>query len=170
MPLAHGQSTGPGPVDEYRVKAAILYNLARFVSWPAGAFADSTAPFVICVLGADPFGARLEEVLRGHHIGERGIKAVRLAEVKPGCHVLFLSNSEQRRLPALLGQLRGSGALTVGELEDFTKLGGMVRLSTQGEQVRFDINVPAAAAEDLKVSARLMALASGARRAGEPQP
>jgi hypothetical protein len=168
--VALGQSAPAERVDEYRVKAAILYNLARFVTWPSAAFANPGAPFVICVLGTDPFGSQLEDVVRGHQIGERGVVTTRISEAKSGCHVLFISNSERRRLPSIIEQLRGKGSLTVGEADDFTKLGGMVGLSTRGEQVRFDINVAATTAERLQVSARLMSLASGARRAGESGP
>lgn len=169
-PPARGQSALAAPVDEYRLKAAVLYNLARFVSWPPRAFAEPTAPMSICVLGDDPFGSRLDEVVRGHQIGVRPIVTVRVSQVRAGCHVLFISSSEQRRLPALLASLRGTGALTVGESGDFTALGGMVGLSTKGDQVRLDINVAAADAEQLKISARLLALTSGRRRAAEGGP
>jgi hypothetical protein len=168
-PPVHGQSP-TARVDEYRVKAAVLFYLARFVSWPQSAFADATAPMAICVLGDDPFGARLDEIVRGNQIGVRSVVTARVSEVRAGCHVLFISSSEQRRLPALIASLRGSGALTVGEAGDFTALGGMVGLSTKGDQVRLDINVAAADAEHLKISARLLALSSGRRRAAEGGP
>jgi hypothetical protein len=84
--------------------------------------------------------------------------------------VVFISGSELRRLPAIIGDLRGTRALTVGESADFTALGGMVGLSTKGEQVRLDINLEATAAEHLKVSARLLALTSGRRRTTEGEP
>ena len=165
----HGQAPANAPVDEYRVKAAVLFNLARFVNWPAERFANATAPFSICVLGTDPFGARLDDVVRGHRVGERSIVTQRINDVSPGCHLLFISTSEQRRLPLLMGKLRGSGALTVAEFSDFTQLGGMVGLITSGDQVRFDINLAATSAEQLKVSARLLAVA-GKRRSGEGAP
>jgi hypothetical protein len=165
----HGQSPSTAPVDEYRVKAAVLYNLARFVSWPPERFENSSAPLSICVLGTDPFGSRLDDVVRGHRVGERGIVIQRINDVGPGCHVLFVSSSEQRRLPLLMGRLRGSGALTVAEFADFTQLGGMVGLITSGDQIRFDINLAATSAEQLKISARLLALA-GKRRTEEAQP
>jgi hypothetical protein len=166
-PVALGQTVPTERVDEYRVKAAILYNLSRFVEWPVDAFPDSAAPLVICVLGTDPFGSALDDAVRGHRAGDRAIVAKRIRDVTPGCHVLFIANSERRRLPTLIEQLRVRRALTVGEAEDFTKQGGMVGLTTKGEQVRFAINLPAAVAAQLKVSARLMALASGPRQSGD---
>jgi hypothetical protein len=168
----HGQPAAvpERPVDEYRVKAAVLYNLAKFVSWPASAFAHPDAPFVICVLGTDPFGAKLDDVVRGHRVSHREVRAQRVSHPGDGCHLLFVAQSEYRRLPDILEQSRGRRVLTVGEGEDFTTLGGMVGLRTKGNHVRFDINLAAATAEQLNVSARLLSLATGTRRVAEEEP
>ncbi|HEU5051094.1 MAG TPA: YfiR family protein, partial [Gemmatimonadales bacterium] len=64
-PAAAAQSAVPAGSLEYQVKAAYLLNFARYVSWPEGAFASPTAPLPICVLGADPFGNALDEVVAG---------------------------------------------------------------------------------------------------------
>jgi hypothetical protein len=168
-PVVRGQPAATRRVDEYQLKAAVLYNLARFVEWPPDAFAGPSAPLSICVLGVDPFGAALDEAVRGHRVGDRPLATRRMTDVASGCHVLFIANSERRRLPAVVDQLRDTAALTVGEVEDFTLHGGMVGLTTAGDQIKFDINVAAATKARLKISARLMALASGARRtAGQP--
>jgi YfiR/HmsC-like len=151
-------------VDEYRLKAAVLYNLAKFVEWPDEAFADATAPLVVCVLGVDPFGAALDDTLRGHSVGGHAASAKRIAEVTPGCHVLFVANSEAKRLPAILERLRTSSVLVIGDAVGFVDRGGMIGLVTDDERVRFDVNLRAAERARIKISARLMALASSVRR------
>jgi uncharacterized protein DUF4154 len=154
-------------VDEYRLKAAVLYNLAKFVEWPDDAFADPAAPLVVCVLGVDPFGAALDETLRGHSVGRHAAVAKRIGEVTPGCHVLFVANSEAKRLSVILERLRTTSVLVVGEATGFIDRGGMIGLSTDDDRVRFDVNLPAADRARIKISARIMALASAVRRSEE---
>jgi hypothetical protein len=154
-------------VDEYQVKAAVLYNIAKFVDWPADAFADAATPLVICILGVDPFGTILDDTLKGHMVGKRPVLAKRITDVTSGCHLLFVANSERRRLPSIFDRVRRTSMLTVGEAEGFADQGGMIGLATDGNRVRFDINVEAVDGARLKLSARLMALASAVRRPGE---
>ena len=162
-----GHASAPGAaVDEYRLKAAILYNLTKFVEWPPTAFGDSSAPLVLCIIDIDPFGPRLDDALRGHTVGGRPLVVRRTAEAARGCHLLFIANSERRRLATIIDQLRKTAALTVGDIEDFIDQGGMIGLSTEGDRVRFDINIEAAGQARLKVNSRLMALAATIKRAG----
>jgi hypothetical protein len=156
--------------DEYRVKAAILFNLARFVEWPATAFPGPAAPLVICVVGTDPFGPVLDETLQGHTVGGRQTAVRRLPDVAAGCHVVFIASSEEKRVADILERLRGSSVLTLSELDGFTEQGGTIGLSTAGDRVRFDINASAAEAARLTVSARVMALASSVRRGAGARP
>ena len=156
--VATAQSRVPSQAGEYDVKAAILYNLLKFVEWPADAFAAANTPVAICVLGADPFGALLDDSVRGHQVGGRGIVVRRLTEVAPGCHVLFISLSETRRLSMILDRLRTMSVLTVGEQEQFVDGGGIIELRTE-DRVRFAINVEAADRARLRLSARLLMLA-----------
>lgn len=163
-------TTGPGPlVDEYRVKAAILYHLAKFVDWPADAFASPATPMAVCVLGADPFGAVLDESIGGRQVAGRPVLVRRIAEPEGGCHVLFISTSERRRLALIVERLGTAGVLTVSEEDGFTRLGGIVELITEGERVRFHINTAAAERARLRVSARLLALAANQKAPGGPR-
>ncbi len=150
----------PDRAEEYRLKAAILFNLAKFVDWPENAFSDPGAPLVLCVLGSDPFGSSLDDVLRGRSIGRRTVVARRIAGLAQGCHVLFIAGSERKRVSAITERLRDASVLTVSEDDAFTSQGGMIALETEGERVRFDINGGAAERAGLKVSARLLSLAS----------
>lgn len=151
-------------VDEYRVKAAILYSLAKFVSWPSDAFPEPTTPFVMCVLGPDPFGPVLDEVLRGHLVSGRAVVARRVTETSVGCHVLFVGESNPKRLAEVVDRLRNSSVLTVGESAAFTENGGMVGLATAGDRVRFEINADAVERARLRVSAQVLALATSVKR------
>ena len=149
----------PARADEYRVKAAILFNLAKFVDWPRSVFTGASAPLVLCVLGADPFGSVLDDTLNGRLVGGRPLVAMRITEVTHGCHMLFVTGGERKRLAVIADQLGGTSVLTVGEDEAFTEDGGMISLAVDGERVRFGINGRVAERAGLKVSARLLALA-----------
>src|SRR5580704_1189802 len=78
------------PASEYQVKAVFLFNFSQFVSWPAGTFGRSDSPIVIAVLGRDPFGADLDAVVNGEHVGERALVVRRYQDVSEikDCHIL----------------------------------------------------------------------------------
>lgn len=155
----------PGPAGEYQVKAAFLYNFAKFVEWPAGAFETAQAPFLVCVLGADPFGTDLERTLKNEKIGGREINVRRIKRVqeREGCHILFVSKSERDSLPQILGALKNAAVLTVSEFDSFTQLGGMINLYVEDRRIRFEINVAPAENAGLKISSKLLKLAKVTR-------
>ncbi len=166
--LALASAEGPPRVEEYRLKAAVLYNLAKFVDWPDEAFSDPGAPLVVCVLGGDPFGPALDDTLKGHMVGGHPAVVRRIADLAPGCHVLFVSDVKQ--LPAVVDRVHDTSVLTVGETAGFVEQGGMIGLTTDNDRVRFDVNLAAAERAHLKISARVMALATSVRRGGERHP
>jgi len=151
--------------DEYRVKAAIIYNLARFVDWPTDAFTAPAAPMTVCVVGVDPFGDVLDEAFKGHLVGGRSIVVRRLPDVQPGCHVVFISGSERKHLAVIADRLRNTSVLTVSEEEGFGSLGGMIELFTEGDRIRFNINIAALEGARLRASARLREIASNEKHA-----
>ena len=152
--------------DEYRVKAAMLFNFTRFIEWPAEVFSSPTTPLTVCVLGVDPFGGILEDALKGHSVGGRAIQIKRIADVEPGCHVVFISGSERKRMSVIADRLRTSGALTISEEEGFGTVGGMIELFTDGESVKFNIYTGALEQSRLRASARLIALAANQKHGG----
>jgi hypothetical protein len=164
VPRAHAESGAVPSADEYRVKAAVLYNIARFVEWPASAFPDAASPVVLCIVGADPFGGALDETLKGRTIVGRQIAIKRVADARDGCHVVFIAYSEQKRVADLLDRLGTAHALTISDIDRFTERGGVVGLATAGDRVRFDVNIAAAERARLTVSARVLSLASAVRR------
>lgn len=146
---------------EYQVKAAFLFNFARFVEWPPRAFASPTSPIAVCVLGEDPFGEALNRVVAGKMLNERTLMVRRAKKLRDlsGCEILFISSSERERLPEILEELRNAPVLTVGETEGFASRGGEVQFTLEESRVHFLINVDAAERAGLKVSSKLLNLA-----------
>ena len=146
---------------EYKVKAAYLFNFAKFIEWPPKAFSAQNTPFTFCVLGADPFGADLERTIKNETVGGREIAIRRLKRIQERdlCHVLFISSSEKDNLPQILGVLKNSSVVTVSEFDSFTQQGGMINLYVEDHRVRFEINLGPAENAGLRISSKLLKLA-----------
>lgn len=158
-------ATARQPIDEYALKAAFLYNFAKFVAWPAGSFRNSTDPLRVCVLGENRFGRGLEDALRGKDVGGRPLIASQVATAREGCgcQMLFISSSEKKRLGTILEELRGSSVLTVGETEGFAERGGIMNLKVADGRIRLEVNITAADQSGLRISAKLLSLARTVR-------
>ena len=156
--VARAQATPP---TEYQVKAAFLFNFAKFTEWPADSFANSESPFLVCVLGKDPFGRMLDDTLQGKTILEHPIVVDRLRDAAGArnCQLVFVGRSEAVRLTAVLEALRGSSALVVGETDGFARFGGAIELILEEDRVGFIINPDAAGRAGLRLSSKLLALA-----------
>jgi hypothetical protein len=157
VPNGHAQDALP----EYQVKAAYLFNFLKFVEWPGDAFPDSLAPIVIGIVGDDPFGNALPEVVVGKTVQGRDlvIRGYRAGENMRGATILFISASEKKRLPQILASLHGSSVLTVADMDGFLDGGGMIQFLSENDRVRFAINVSAASQARLKISSKLLSLA-----------
>ena len=149
------------PPTEYQIKAAFLFNFAKFVQWPQAAFTGAASPIVVGVLGENPFHDDLARTIRNKSIDEHPlvIKEFRSPTEATNCHILFISTSEKNRLPEILKGLKGTSVLTVGEMEHFTESGGMINFVLKGKKIRFQINNDEAARAGLKISSKLMSLA-----------
>ncbi len=160
------QAQAPAPT-EYQVKAAFLYNFGKFVEWPPGTLADSS--FAICVLGDDPFGPALDQVIEGKSVHGKKLVAHRLGRIEEAgkCHVLFVSSSENGRLSQVLTSLRGRRVLTVGDTEGFAHRGGIINFRLVENKVRFEINLDAAERAGLTVSSQLLKLATVIRESSQ---
>jgi len=150
------QAAPPSP--GYQLKAIFLFNFAQFVEWPPLALGDGPAPLVIGVLGDDPFGSYLDETVRGEKIGEHPIvvRRYRRPEDVTGCNVLFISRSEADRMGQIVAGLKGQSILTVGDVDDFNRVGGIVRFVTEQGRIRLRIDAKAAQAAGLKISSKLL--------------
>jgi hypothetical protein len=152
---------------EYGVKAAYLQKFAPFVAWPSSAFTSPTSPFLLCVLGRDPFGTTLDQAVSGQSIGGHPMVVRRLDHVDgaSGCHILYLGTSRSQSAAAALQAVRGAPTLTV---TDGAPAGAVIQFAVKGSRVRFDIDIGAAAANRLTISSKLLALAMSVR--SDPGP
>lgn len=154
---AHLDARAP---SEYQAKAASLYNIARFVEWPRGTFTRQDSPFVVCVIGTDPFERSLDEAVAGKAIAGRVITVRRLAPIQApaGCHILFVAAPEAQQ-PAIMDYCQAAGILTVGDGERFAERGGHVGLYMESNRVRLAVNMTSADQAGLRISSKLLSLA-----------
>lgn len=147
------------------MKAAFLFNFAKFVEWPTSAFRGDSTALHIAILGDDPFGPILDRIVENKTLNGRTFKVDRyldMANIK-NCQVLYIGHSQERWLTKILAQAQQKQILTVGESTDFLKAGGIIRLLTIGNKVRFEIEPEVAAASGLVISSRLLKLAENLR-------
>ena len=150
-----------GPT-EYQVKAAFIYNFARFVEWPTQSFADASSPMVIGLLGDNPFGKNMDAFIAGKEINGHPLQFKELASPAEAvnCQILFISKSEKSRLPNILAGLSTASVLTVSDLDNFADKGGMIYLFLDDQRrVRFQIDNDTAKKAGLTISSKLLELA-----------
>jgi hypothetical protein len=145
---------------EYAVKAAFLYNFAKFVKWPADAFSDAQSPFVLGIIGEDPFGSALDAIRR-KSVGNRKLVITRLDKLEDikKCHMLYISRPRENDLDQIFARLKGLNVLTVSDIEGFALKGGIIGLFKVGNKIRFEINVNSVKRSGLQVSSKLLNLA-----------
>lgn len=146
---------------EYEVKAAFLYNFAKFTTWPPDAFATADAPLVVGVLGKDPFGATLDGALNGKQVGARRLVIERYAGVEQlgRCHVLFVADSERERHAEILKACEGRPTLVVCDIAGFAAKGATASFYIEKNNVRFEMNPAAAKRARIQLSSQLLKLA-----------
>jgi hypothetical protein len=160
--LAAGSSRAQDATpSEYQLKAAFLFNFAKFVEWPPDSSGESTAPFVIGILGSSPFGDDLQQTIQGKSINNRPLitREVHSLTEATNCQILFISTSERKRLPEIFKTLGDAHVLTVGENDQFIRAGGMINFVMEEQKIRFQINNDAAKRVGLKISSKLLGLA-----------
>jgi hypothetical protein len=162
---SHAQTNGSSDSSEYLIKAGFTYNFAKLMQWPASAFPQPDSPIVIGVLGVDPFGGTLDQVLAGKNVNGRGFVVRHLKwggnelnQLKD-CNILFVSNSEMAHVDEILRLVKGLPVLTIGEMPNFAQRGGIINFILEDDKVRFEVNVEAAKQADINISSRLLTLA-----------
>ena len=146
---------------EYQVKAVFLYNFTQFIEWPPEAFAQPDAPLVIGILGPDPFGKYLDETVQGEKINGHPLVVQRfntLAEIAR-CQILFVNTDEKSQWKQIFEYAKAQHVLTVGDVTNFSKQGGMIRFFPEENKIRIRINLTSVKNADLKVSSKLLRLA-----------
>ena len=151
-PHAYAEHARPA---EYEVKAAFIYNFAKFIEWPA----DAGASFNLCVLGEDPFGAALD-LINGKPVRDKNVavKRIKSHQQLKTCQIVFISASEKEHLPQILDAVENLSVLTIGDTNGFTQQGVAINFYIEDEKVRFEINPKAAESADLKISSKLLKL------------
>jgi hypothetical protein len=146
------------PTAEYQVKAAYLFNFGQFVEWPMQAYDSPSAPFVIGVVGEDPFGDTLDAVVAGESLGGHPlvVRRFRKNEDISACNILFIGRSEAARLDETLKVLKGRSVLTVTDIAGAERRGAIIVLVNDNNRIRMRINVGAAKASNLVISSKLL--------------
>ena len=160
----HAQRSNP---SEYEVKAAYLYDFGKFVAWPAKVAAADD--FSICVLGEDPFGPTFDATIAGEAINGKKVVVNRIAKPHEAmsCRILFISASEESQLKEILATLDKTSVLTVSDISQFTRRGGMIQFVIDASRVRFEVNVTTAERAGLTLSSQLLKVAINVRKTGD---
>lgn len=156
-----------GSAEEYQIKAAFLFHFAQLVDWPSDANETTGTSVNLCMFENESHRQEILNSIDGKPIGGRTFHVRMLHPLQDahGCNLLFMSNDNARRELAILNNLRGLPILTVGEDDEFLADGGMIRFRLDGDHIRFDINLAAAESSGLRISSRLLLLATHVQRA-----
>ncbi len=154
--IAAGGVTDVAP--DVAVKAALLYNFAKFAEWPG---LPAGAPIAFCIVGNDAIAAALVETVRGQNINGHALDVLRPQDSAtwPACHLLFIAESETRRSTVGLEAIKTLAVLTVSDGKDFSQAAGIIEVYVEGGRMRFAINVDDADRSGLHLSSRLLGLA-----------
>lgn len=152
-------------INEYLMKAAYIYNFAKFVDWPPEAFKSAADPISICVFDQSALLHTMAEAVNGETVDDRKLVVRQIADpqLSGNCHILFIGSSDLKLWQTVL---RGpqTGILTVGESDGFIAAGGVVNLRLNGNKIRIEINVNAAERQKLRISPKLLSLAQTVKR------
>jgi hypothetical protein len=146
---------------EYQIKSVFLFNFTQFVTWPENAFPSAQAPFVIGILGNDPFGNYLKEAVSGEKVNGHPLLIERYTspdQIK-NCHILFITANEVNKTQELATKLKNEHVLTVSDANHFLKQGGMIRFFNKNNKIQIQINQEATKAAELTISSKLLRLA-----------
>lgn len=146
---------------EYQVKAVFLFNFTQFVEWPDKILSTDNEPLIIGILGDDPFGAFLDETIKGETVNGHPLTVQRFTKIDQltTCHVLFICQTEKKQLKDILLSVEHKNILTVSDINNFAKQGGIIRFVTENNKTRLRINLEAAKKEGLTISSKLLRLA-----------
>jgi len=143
---------------EYDLKAAFLFHFAQFVQWPPEALPEKNTPLTIGILGEDPFGNSLDEIVANESVGGHKLLVRRFQKLSQAdsCHILFISSSEKSRMEQVLSRMNRRSILTVGETKDFAQRSGIIGFVVAGKRLRLAVNLAAANAARLTISSKLL--------------
>lgn len=156
--LLFAQAQASAVPSEYELKAAFIYQIARFVEWPATPGAP--ASLRLCVIGGNPFGAALESI-RGKPVNESKVEIslLDMNEDTRACNILFIAAAAERNIERIIAISRGAGVLTIGDTYGFAQRGLMVNFLIENGKIQFEINLDASRRAGLRISSQLLKLA-----------
>jgi hypothetical protein len=144
-------------INEYTIKAAFIYNFARFTQWP-----DESNELKVCIYGDDPFGSSIDR-LNGKQSKGRTIQVIRTRSIEDvkSCHIAFLNiiPPERRLFARALQDIENANVLTISDAEGVVDFGVMIGLKIDRDKVAFDVNHTVAKATEIEISAKLLMLA-----------
>jgi hypothetical protein len=154
--VAPALAAGP---TEYQVKAVFLFNFAQFVAWPPQALGAADAPFSICIVGDDPFGAELDVTVRGENVQGHPFAVRRYrdpGDIETACRIVFIGASQLTQLEKIVKSLGDRAILTVSDLDQSAERGTMIQFASEHNRLRLRINIAAAKAAGLTISSKLL--------------
>jgi hypothetical protein len=145
---------------EYEVKAAFIYNIAKFVEWPQTYLPDLKSAVNFCVLGTDPFGKALSQI-EGKNVKDRKLQVKHVATIKDSrnCHMLFISSSEKEQVSRVVESLKDTATLTIGDVAGFARQGVMINFYMENSRIRFEVNTERSKRSKVVISSQLLKLA-----------
>lgn len=146
--------------SDYKLKAAYVYNIAKFTTWPARSFKDENTPLKIAILGRAPTGMHLKS-LNDQMISKHPIKVINISDIREcgDCHIIFISDEYKNNMKAIKAALNESPILTISDMDEFIKSGGLVSLDPVNHRLAISINLPEVKSKGLEFSSKLLKLA-----------
>jgi YfiR/HmsC-like len=160
--LSTNTTAQSGSADEYQIRAAMLYNLTRFIEWPAWKVDQGHPQFLVCLLGADPIGSDIDGLLRDKTVGTKPLIVRHISSVDAAgdCHVLYVSAGARKSITKAAADLAKKGVLTISERPNSDSADQVIGLPTIEEHVQIEVNVGAADRTGLTISSKLLHLAT----------
>lgn len=146
---------------EYQLKAVFLFNFTQFVEWAPTSFATDQSPLIIGIVGEDPFGTYLSDVISGEKVNGHPIMIQHYSNYEDikTCHIVFITNNENNKIEQITTSLKKYNILTVSDAPNFLVQGGMIRFFIKNNKMQFQINLDAARESNLLISSKLLRLA-----------
>lgn len=158
---AFSADVAAGGVSALQVKAAYIYNFSLFVEWPEKSFSTQNSPYTVCVLGDDRFSEALVHTLKGR--GSKGrlfeVKASKWPQDLAGCHIAYVGPASSKEPGESIKYFSGQRALVVGDFAGAGDMGAIINFFTEGDRVRFEVNLAAARKAGYSISSRMLQLA-----------
>lgn len=142
--------------DEGAVRAAYLFNLSKYVSWPS-----ATGELKVCSEADPRTGQLLKQILDGKKSEGRVVHVVLnpTGIEQRQCSILYLSGVPAAKTSRILQDLGGAPVLTVSDNLRFVRRGGMVSLVRAEDQIQLHVNLSAVRSAEIQISSRLLSIA-----------